>query len=402
MAGFGPAPLPHLSLVLAPADASLALESGTYSLAGQDAAFIYGNGAPGPLPHLALLSGFTDFVLVTNTPAPLPHLALLEGLGEAVVVITDTPASLPHLALMGGLGAQDVHIDLAQGTYSLSGQAMGFLRTEYVLPLGSGTYSLTGQVVILSSAFSGVGVSAPASLPHMSTLMEAHDYVLSLDTGIYSILGSDALADFAVTAASGTYTLAGQDLGLIRHARMSLDQGLYGLIGNDVEFLVAGNRSIALETGAYSTTGQDLTLLRHYPMPLGFGFYGLLGQAVTLTTGSTLLEYVIQLEEGYYEVVGSDVEFEVGEDDQGEDEDHHGGWDNPHAPQWPIFVRAVLKDDDDAVQSTAEVVAIPEPEPVDVMCVMVDDDDTVESRVFAQVTLLRGQIRRRLAVREPA
>jgi hypothetical protein len=168
MAGQNPASLPHVGLILGSSDKVLTAESGTYSISGQDAA----------------LAGTSDW-----GPAPLPHLMSLLGSGQALTLTAE------------------------HGTYTLTGQAASSSR-NYVVAANVGFYTVAGKAASLTQSNARVG--DPGPLPHIGLLLAPTGtaYTLTCDPGIYTIVGSDALADFEVDADQGSYTLTGQDAAL--------------------------------------------------------------------------------------------------------------------------------------------------------------------------------------------
>lgn len=261
MAGQAPASLPHLGLVLAPKE--LVAESGSYTVSGQAAA-LSGNGSP----------------------APLPHLALLGGLGGRIVLVAES------------------------GTYGISGQAAGLPRA-YRVAANVGFYTLAGKAGILQA--SGARAGDPAPLPHLGLLLapSTASYTLTANTGIYTVAGSDALADHEVTAESGTYTIAGQDAGLLKTTIMVAESGTYSIAGQEATFSITGtDRVMPADTSTYAIAGQDAALTVGRVLAAEHGFYALLGQAAELVYAPPN-EYTLTAEGGTYAFTGQTAELDA-------------------------------------------------------------------------------------------
>ena len=167
MAGFSPAPLPHLSLVL---DASLPGSAGD----------------PAYLPHIGLVLAPNAVTNSAGDPWPLPHFALLARTGTFV-------------------GTS------AYGTYTITGQDAA-LKAARKLTAAYGTYTVTGQASTLTKA-AGNSTQYPAPLPSLSSLLSGVSgvYVLTCNAGTYTLQGQAATLRRGVglVAAYGTYTIRG-------------------------------------------------------------------------------------------------------------------------------------------------------------------------------------------------
>jgi hypothetical protein len=264
-----PAPLPHLSLVFSETTSThtLTAEQGTYSLSGQDAGGAH--------------SG--------STPAPLPSMSLLGGLGSTQPILV-----------------------AESGTYTVSGQDAGLART-WSMAADYGTYATSGQVAALVPSEGFAGEAAP--LPHIGLLLApvTDTRTLVCDPGLYSIIGSDGLADFEMSAAQGSYALAGQDAALLRSIIFACDAGTYEVTGQTADFAVGGtDRTMPADTTTYAITGFDATLTVARTLTAEQGFFAQLGQAAEFFLG-LLTHYTVTAESGTYASSGQDAAFEVSE-----------------------------------------------------------------------------------------
>ena len=154
------------------------------------------------------------------------------------------------------------NLSAAQGSYSLSGQSVG-LNYGHLLSAAQGSYSLSGQAVTLTGPAVG--------------------YSLTVDSGVYSLVGSDAAIDNAISISAGSYALSGQDVGLAYGHKVPAAQGSYTLSGQQLAIRV--DRRLALGQGSYALSGQDITLTQHNPAPVltaETGSYALIGNQVGL------------------------------------------------------------------------------------------------------------------------
>lgn len=169
-------------------------------------------------------------------------------------------------------------IDLASGSYALSGQAAGLLLGRKI-DIAQGSYTLTGQDVALSKGFT-----------------------VALDSGGYTLSGQsvELTAQRTIAIETGSYTLTGQDLGLAKGFVIAIGQGSYGLTGQDVGLLFG--RVIALEQGSYTLSGQAVELTKGFTITLDAATFALNGQAVGLTA-----QRILEISQGSYTLTGQDV-----------------------------------------------------------------------------------------------
>ncbi len=216
-----------------------------------------------------------------QSPASLPHVGLiLDGTAPAVDA---SPAPLPHLGMLGGLGRP---VDISEyGTFSITGQDASLLRQRKVIA-DVGYIAIYGQVGLLSKSANSSGESAP--LPHLASLF-APTYTnrtLTADPGAYNYAGSDALIDHEHDCDQGTYSVAGQDAGLLLGSRLFADQGSYSIAGQDAESMRGGPAQVMpADFGDYQITGQDASIAAGRYTGAEHGFFALLGQIAGLSVG---------------------------------------------------------------------------------------------------------------------
>lgn len=176
-------------------------------------------------------------------------------------------------------------IAIAQGSYIETGQAVG-LRIDRRLSLSAGSYTNTGQAVGLkhgSNVSMAQGSYALMGLAVGLTYSGAAADVITIGMGSYNQTGSDAAADYAMNVASGSYALTGNAVGLAYGRKVAMAQGAYALNGQALGIRVA--RTMSMGSGSYAKTGNDVGLTQHAPAPrlnLVSGMYHLDGMQVTL------------------------------------------------------------------------------------------------------------------------
>lgn len=256
---------------------------------------------PASLPHIGLnLGGPRTLTAETGTYTLTGSEAVLVGPGG-------TPAPLPHLALLGGLGLAPNVLRAESGSYTLTGQDAGSSRA-YSLTAERGFYITSGQVAALELSQGRSG--DPAPLPHLGLLLPPATLArtLTCDTGIYTLVGSDALIDWEVTAEQGSYAISGQVADLRVHRILTAESGSYALSGQDALFSRSGAALVMpAESGVYSVTGSDAGLTVGYRLGGEHGFYGVGGQAASLALGLST-NYIFAAETGVYSLSGFDAE----------------------------------------------------------------------------------------------
>lgn len=231
-------------------------------------------------------------------------------------------------------GATNPHpgLELAQGSYALTGQAVG-LQHGYTLSCVHGSYALSGQDVTLTySAGSGhaplVAAQGSYALTGQAVTLR-RGYVMLLEQalgdyetdsvgiGLYkgsklqAVQGSYALTGNAVGFVralklpfdAGAYSLAGQAVTLrLGRAPLAAAQGSYALTGQDVALTFDAAARLAADQGLYSLTGQNLGLRAARQLAHAQGSYVLAGQDATLRRGSSLV-----LAQGLYALTGQSM-----------------------------------------------------------------------------------------------
>lgn len=304
-----PASLPHLGLLL-DRTFTLTAEQGTYSLSGQDATLL------GTFKVTADQGAYSitgqDATLGQTTISLVAESGTYAITGQDATLIgpdLSSPAPLPHLGLLGGFGVPSITGE--QGAYSITGQDATLLVGR-VLAADYGTYEILGVQAALGQA--GAGGGDPGPLPHIGLMLYpmVDGYTLVADPGVYSIVGSDGLADYATTGEQGSYTLTGQDAGLRKDWVLAAEAGSYALSGQDVTFSIGGaNRVLPADFGTYSLTGNDAGLFVGRAIAAEQGFYGLLGQQADLFFGGTARTLVA--DSGTYTLTGIDAALTPGQ-----------------------------------------------------------------------------------------
>ena len=129
---------------------------------------------------------------------------------------------------------------------------------------------------------------------------------MSCSAGSYLLTGQDAglRTGKTLAAGQGTYTLTGQDVSMLLARYVQLAQGSYTLTGQDVTLTKSGgDKTLTADSGTYTLTGQDVALARSTLLTANSGSYALTGQ----DTGLTLSGRVIQAGQGTYTLTGHDV-----------------------------------------------------------------------------------------------
>lgn len=215
-------------------------------------------------------------------------------------------------------------LDLASGSYALSGQSVGLLLGRKI-DINQGSYTLTGQDVGLSKGFTAALDSGGYALSGQAVELTAQR-TIAIETGSYTLTGQElGLAKgFTIAIGQGSYGLSGQDLGLLFGRVIAIEQGSYTLSGqavglqkgftitidagsytlNGQSVELTAQRRMDIGQGSYTLYGQDVGFFRGYVMAVGQGSYTLSGQAVGLLAGR-----VIAIDTGAYVLTGQDVSF---------------------------------------------------------------------------------------------
>ena len=133
-------------------------------------------------------------------------------------------------------------INLESGNYAYNGQDVNLLANKSI-SLEPANYTYTGQDITL--------VYNPSGGP---------TYLLAIDAGAYNYSGQDTqlIANRTLSIDSGDYAYTGSNLSLRANRSISIDSGAYVVTGDAV--VLSANRAITLEAGNYAYTGSPVTL----------------------------------------------------------------------------------------------------------------------------------------------
>lgn len=129
----------------------------------------------------------------------------------------------------------------------------------------------------------------------------------SVDTSVdaLGIIGIEVKAaaggTYTIVAEQGSYTLTGQDLGLLYPRTMTAEQGSYSLTGQNTNLNYNAAITMAAEYGLYTLVGSNA--LVDVSMNAEQGSYTLTGQAATLTY-TQLNNFSIVADQGSYVLTG--------------------------------------------------------------------------------------------------
>lgn len=110
-----------------------------------------------------------------------------------------------------------------------------------------------------------------------------------------------AAATTTLVAGQGSYTLTGENAGLLFGRKITTDRGAYALNGNDAGLLL--NRLLAAVCGNYTLSGKDAAFIFDRPLLAGQGSYTLTGEDI-----SVLRTYVLAALEGSCTLTGKDAD----------------------------------------------------------------------------------------------
>lgn len=108
-------------------------------------------------------------------------------------------------------------------------------------------------------------------------------YTLSVDSGSYTVTGNNVglLFNRSIAIDTGSYTQTGQDVGLLFNRAIAIDTGSYTYTGNNVDLIytpISGpTYTIIMDQGSYVLTGQDVGLLFNRSLSVDSGSYALTG-----------------------------------------------------------------------------------------------------------------------------
>lgn len=265
MAGFAPAPLPSLSLVLGE-QFTLTAAVGSFALTGQDATFSYGS------------------IGSSENPAPLPHIGLNLGPVTGYTGVSDT------------------------GSFLLTGVSAGLYR-RYTHVCAVGSYALTGQDATLTKN-SVNSTEFPAPLPHLSSLLggTAGAYSLPALGGSYALTGQDATLrrGVGIIADAGAFVWTGAPA--LRDMQLTAEAATFTQTWIDPT-ITATHNPLACEVGAYAVTGFAAGLNYDGTDIIMSAFVG----TFDVTGNDAAMDYglAIQCEAGDFAVAANDVGYET-------------------------------------------------------------------------------------------
>lgn len=233
------------------------------------------------------------------------------------LLVTDTPLAMDYLELFSCSRQHNSTSNSGYTQYDRAGSALSVEAereansTAEYMDHGYGAVSAltatsTNWRIRYRSESGGTGIknAAFAALALEDALT---NYTIEASAGSFTLTGNDAglLAGRAISAAAGEFILTGNDAGLIAGRTMAAVAGAFTFTGNDAG-LLAG-RAVAADTGAFTLTGNDATfsLTRH--LIAGSGAFSLFGNDVGLTA-----QRLIAAGTGAFDLTGQDVALLVG------------------------------------------------------------------------------------------
>lgn len=163
--------------------------------------------APAPLPHLSFVMRAAGSFNSARNPAPLPSFSGILGSTSAYRINLDVGS----YTITGGNVEADYQMAALQGTYTLTGVAVG-LKRGYTLSMASGSYGVNGQAVQLRRGNKMVMGTGSYSLTGQSvTLTYSTAKTIHLSTGGYALTGNDLnfRRSYVMTCSPGSYELTG-------------------------------------------------------------------------------------------------------------------------------------------------------------------------------------------------
>lgn len=259
----------------------LSTSSGSYSLSGQAANFVYFH-SPGP---------------AMAQPAPM---VMGLGLGGRIPALQNTPLGQGILA--GGTSLRSYMLSTVQGSYALAGQAAGLLQ-GHKMPATQGVYALAGQAAgLLSGKRLTATQGAYALAGQAAGLLQGHK--LAATQGVYVLTGEAAnlLKARVLAAVQGSYTLTGEAAGLLYDRRLTAAQGVYTLTGEAANLIYSavGHYILTATQGSYALTGKPLGLLLGRKLAANQGAYAVAGSVINFINGRRLI-----ITPGVYSLAGN-------------------------------------------------------------------------------------------------
>lgn len=205
---------------------------------------------------------------------------------------SDSSGNGNTLTLSGTIGTSSEEPPIGQVETGTSGGLVVGSETSFVgegfvgsIEAASGSYTLTAAQGSYSLAGQAAGLRA--------------NHILTAAQGSYSLNGQDATLrkSYPLVAAQGSYSLSGQDAALRASRVLSAAQGNYALNGQAANLLYG--RTLAAAQGTYTLTGQDAGLRIARVVLAGQGSYSLSGQVTGLLVARRLAA-----DQGLYSLTG--------------------------------------------------------------------------------------------------
>ena len=140
---------------------------------------------------------------------------------------------------------------------------------------------------------------------------ESGDVTITAESGSFTLAGQDVSfsRSLKIGAESGSFSLAGQDADFSSDRRVAAESGSFSLAGQDAQFDVAGITNLPADSGSFTLTGQDASLRRALAIIADHGTFDLSGQEATLTKA-----FRVAADSGAFSLVGQDAAFDVSGD----------------------------------------------------------------------------------------
>jgi len=137
----------------------------------------------------------------------------------------------------------------------------------------------------------------------------ASGVVINAESGTFSLSGQDAglLADRLLSSELGTFSLSGQDTDLLADRLLEAEPGTFSLSGQDALLLV--DLVLNVETGTFSLSGQDVDLLADRLLNSESGTFSLSGQDANLIYSAA--NKILNAESGSFLLSGNDVSLSI-------------------------------------------------------------------------------------------
>lgn len=194
------------------------------------------------------------------------------------------------------------------GSYTLSGSSIDILRNKNLI-ISGGSYSITGasSSILKSKLISSSG--GEYVVTGSPTIINRNRNLLA-QGGVYNYTGQQVNFVYApngtvytLTAQSGSYTLSGSVVTLLRSKLIVASGGSYNLTGTSAS--ISRNKYLTASGGAYSLLGSNASISRNRKLTALGGSYTYTGNTIGITyTGSTVI-YNLNALGGTYLLTGA-------------------------------------------------------------------------------------------------